>query len=121
MALPSSVSMDAAIRAAQLKSSANDDPITEEEAEKLRGAFKDEEFRKLFSEYVDEISDPKHRQEQEQYISQLEGEGRAPEGKQLVRPSECFVLKFHKTRAATPTEQEKVFINVVAVPMQPLP
>jgi dynein assembly factor 2, axonemal len=42
--------------------------------QKFEKSFKDPEFCKLFADYVDEITDPKHREEQEAYISQLEGE-----------------------------------------------
>lgn len=36
--------------------------ITQDEQEKLLKAFQEPEFRKIFSEYVDEISDPKYRE-----------------------------------------------------------
>ena len=46
---------------------------------KFRKAFQDPEFCKMMSEYVDEISDPKHRAEQDAYIRQMEAEGDVPE------------------------------------------
>lgn len=58
---------------------------TEEEAQKFKNAFDDPEFRKMFAEYMDELQDPKNRAETEAYISQLEGEQKVPEGKELVR------------------------------------
>jgi hypothetical protein len=48
-------------------------------------AFDDPEFRKLFSEYMDDLQDPKHREETEAYISQLEGDKKVPEGKEIIR------------------------------------
>ena len=59
--------------------------FTPEETERFKRAFADPEFRKMFSEYVDEIQDPRNREETEQYIQQLEGEQKVPEGKELIR------------------------------------
>ena len=56
-----------------------------DEQVKFKKAFDDPEFRKMFSDYMDEIQDPKHREENEMYINQLEGEKKVPQGKQLVR------------------------------------
>lgn len=35
--------------------------LTKEELDKFSKAFKDEEFRKLFREYAEEINDPENR------------------------------------------------------------
>lgn len=59
--------------------------FSSEEAARFKKAFSDPEFRKMFSEYMDELQDPKHREETEQYIAQLEGEKKVPEGKELIR------------------------------------
>lgn len=59
--------------------------FTDEESAKFRKAFEEPEFRKLFAEYMDELQDPKHREENEAYISQLETEKKVPEGKELIR------------------------------------
>ena len=66
--------------------------------------------------YVPISQDPKHRDETESYIKQLEGEKKIPEGKQLVRPQPGFVAKAYKD--GTKDEQgkmqdEKLFINIV--------
>jgi hypothetical protein len=45
-----------------------------DESQKFRKAFDDPEFRKLFSQYMDDLQDPTHRAETETYISQLEKE-----------------------------------------------
>ncbi|CAM9741791.1 unnamed protein product, partial [Chrysoparadoxa australica] len=79
---------------------------------KFREAFKDEEFRKMFGEYMQEISDPKYRKEQEAYITQLEGENRVPQGKQLVRPSKGMVVKTSYC-GENSGSKEKMFINIV--------
>jgi hypothetical protein len=67
--------------------SANSDKLqfSEDESTKFQKAFEDPEFRKLFSDYIDELQDPKNREENEAYITQLEGEKKVPEGKELIR------------------------------------
>jgi len=42
--------------------------FTNDEVNKFQKAFDDPEFRKLFASYMDEIQDPKYREETEQYI-----------------------------------------------------
>lgn len=64
---------------------AADGQFTPEEANRFKKAFEDPEFRKMFSEYMDEIQDPANREETEAYISQLESEEKVPEGKELIR------------------------------------
>lgn len=59
--------------------------LTSDEASRFKTAFADPEFRKLFSEYADELADPKNREETEAYISQLEDEQKVPQGKELIR------------------------------------
>lgn len=103
------------------KSQENNDKMqfSAEEASRFKKAFDDPEFRKLFSEYVDELSDPKNRQETEAYISQLEGEQKVPEGKELIRPEPAFVVKSYKTVKSSGSdtgkgrEKEKLFLNIV--------
>ena len=46
-------------------SSDSKEKLTAEETKQIEQAFQDEAFRKLFAEYVSEISDPKHHEEQE--------------------------------------------------------
>lgn len=69
---------------AQAKRS-DDMKFTPEESDRFKKAFEDPEFRKMFAEYMDEIQDPNHREETENYISQLETEDKVPQGKQLIR------------------------------------
>lgn len=77
-----------------------------QESERLKQAFEKEEFRKLFHDYLDEISNPEHRKEYEAYISQLEGDSQVPAGMQLVRPQPGFAVKTHDDRG------QKVFVNI---------
>jgi hypothetical protein len=59
--------------------------FTDEEASRFKKAFADPEFRKMFADYMDELQDPKHREETEAYITQLETEQKVPDGKELIR------------------------------------
>ena len=43
----------------------NDFKLSNDEADKFQKAFEKKEFRDMFSAYLEEISDPKHREEQE--------------------------------------------------------
>ena len=93
--------------------------MTPDEQEKFRSAFGDEKFRAILADYMEEISDPKHRAEQEAYITQLEGDDKVPQGKELVRPDACFVVKTYVTTpggeagGGSSTKGEKIFVNIV--------
>ncbi|CAM9140701.1 unnamed protein product [Phaeothamnion confervicola] len=112
--------MDSLLQVAQ-KLQGDTFEMTTEESDRFLKAFKEEEFRKMFSEYVDEIQDPKHRAENEEYLRVLEGNNQVPSGKRLIRPTPCFVLKTtyaskggaSSSRGAA-AAREKLFVNVVA-------
>lgn len=104
--------------------------VTKEEAARIEQALQEEEFRKLLSEYVDDISDPRHRAEQNEYIRYLEQQNASPQGKKLIRPKPGFVLKlkyFHETtpksalsRVESLPPPKKLFVNIVtSVDIQP--
>ena len=80
--------------------------ITQEEYQRIEKAMKDEKFVKLLNEYMDEISDPKNKEEYEAYLKQLEGAGDLPPGRVLLHPSPGFCIKT-STRTKT-----KCFINI---------
>ena len=104
--------LEAAMEAA-MKRSGSDLEITAEEQDKFKKAFGDPEFRKMMAEYVDEISDPKYREEQNQYIREMEAKGETPKGKALIHPKAGFVVKTRKMGKADHTGA-KVFINIVS-------
>lgn len=95
--------------------------VTKEEAINIERAFQEEDFRNLLSDYLKEISDPKYRAEQNEYIRYLEEQNAVPQGKKLIRPIPSFVLKLryaetsNKSSIATvkPTFEQKLFVNVV--------
>ena len=53
------------------------DTMTEKEVRRLHDCWREPEFRKMFDEYGQEVSDPKHRAETEEYLAQVEAEQRA--------------------------------------------
>lgn len=77
--------------------------ITREEFDRITEAMKQEEFRKLFVEYCEEISDPENRKKYENEIKELESQ-RGVDCK-FVHPKPGFVVK-------TTDGKEKVFINI---------
>jgi dynein assembly factor 2 len=92
--------------------------LTAEEANKLDAAFGSEEFRTLLSSYVESLSDPRNREEQEAYISHLEANQELPVGKILLRPNPAFVVKCHKTDN---DKRSKLFINMLYADEIPKP
>jgi dynein assembly factor 2 len=104
------------------KNISNDDNkvnLTKEEFHRIEKAFEDKEFRNLMADYVSEISDPKHRAEQDEYIRQLEEQNDIPQGKGILRPEPGFVmkLKFSKRKkkegGISSNGSEKMFVNIV--------
>ena len=71
--------------------------MTSKEKDRLAECFQDKEFMGMFHEYMQEISDPKNRQEYNEYIRQCEAggdtAGKIPEGMQLILPKVGFCLK----------------------------
>ena len=105
--------VSASLKAAQTKGMGRvGGKITEKEAADMRSAFEKPEFRDMFRQYLEEISDPKARQvrrkgmyewcmplteesmlqEQEAYLQQLERESSIPDDVKLVKPT---VRAFH--------------------------
>ena len=110
-----------------LSRNVDDANLSREEAAKLTDSMENEEFQQLFMEYVDEISNPKHRAENELYLKQLEEQNECPEGKQVLHPEKGFVLRFKFTRNGSHnsnnsrksakkqgnTKPSKLFLNIV--------
>ena len=70
--------------------------LSQEEVKKFNEAFQDPKFLELFSDYAREISDPKHKAENDAYLRQIESENRAGQvygdGLELVVPEVGFVV-----------------------------
>uniref|UniRef100_A0A0G4HQC5 PIH1 domain-containing protein 1 n=1 Tax=Chromera velia CCMP2878 TaxID=1169474 RepID=A0A0G4HQC5_9ALVE len=84
--------------------------LTAEEVERLQRSMRDPRFRDMFSDYVDEISDPKHRGEQEQYMRDLETKGECPKNTVLLEPSPGVCARTAMKFAGGSTQ--KVFVNI---------
>jgi hypothetical protein len=84
--------------------------ITPEEMDRIQESFKNAEFRKMFSDYYDEITDPKYRAETEAYLRQLEEGGETPKDMKIVKPNIgwAFEARMKKEHGGF-----KVYINVV--------
>lgn len=78
--------------------------ITHDELNRFTNAFKSDEFRKLFADYCNEITDPENRRVYEAELKQLEAE-RGIDIK-FINPEPGFVIK------TTVDGKQKVFINV---------
>ncbi|KAL3311813.1 Protein kintoun [Cichlidogyrus casuarinus] len=85
--------------------SLEDMKITDDEITRLKNAFKDPEFRKLFNEYARELEDPVNKKKYEEEIIQLENERGFDTI--FINPTPHHVLKTRQW-----PESSKVFINV---------
>jgi dynein assembly factor 2 len=83
--------------------------MTPAEIERLGNCMKDPKFMELFQEYADEISDPRHRKEYDDYLKQLEAEGDVETigaEYELVHPEKEFALRvFDKSGS-------KMYVNI---------
>ena len=81
---------------AGLRQGVEDLNLSQEEVKKFNEAFQDPKFLELFADYAREISDPKHKAENDAYLRQIEAENRAGqvygEGLELVVPDSGFVV-----------------------------
>lgn len=85
--------------------------LSEDEVKKFEKAFQDPEFKKLFMEYAQEISDPKNRAESDAYLREMEMRGQVEsvygKGVQLMVPNAGFAAKTFDKKSGM-----KVFVNV---------
>lgn len=89
--------------------------LNDKESVVLEKAFQDPEFRKLFHDYVSEIQNPINKEENENYIRQLEKDMKVPDGKYVIHPKQAFVIKVKKvTKELKQHDNEKLFINIVS-------
>ncbi|CAL1270329.1 unnamed protein product [Larinioides sclopetarius] len=81
----------------------NDFDISSEEAARLKEAFKDKKFLKLFQEYLEDVNSADSKQSYEEEIISLEKE-RGFEVK-FIHPDPVYVMKFTENNG-------KIFINI---------
>ena len=86
------------------KSKQDEFNVTESEIQAVAKALENEEFRKLFAEYAEEISNPENRRKYEEEISLLEKERGM--NVQFIHPEPGYVIK------TTENGDCKIFINI---------
>ena len=67
--------------------------MSPDELKAFTKAMGQEEFKGLMNDYVDEISNPKHRPELDQYLTELVERGELPPGAALIQPAAGFCIK----------------------------
>ena len=79
-------------------------------------AMEQKEFKSMLSDYVDEISDPKHKPELNAYLRQMEEQGDLPPGTILIEPTAGFCLKTMCKKLVSERNKtffdQKCFINI---------
>ena len=79
-------------------------------------AMEAKEFKGMLNDYVDEISDPKHRPELDAYLRQMEDQGDLPPGTVLIAPTAGFCLKTNCKKMISERQKtffdQKCFINI---------
>lgn len=74
------------------------------------------QFRDMLTDYVNEISDPKHKPEMQQYLRQMEEQGDLPPGTELIQPIAGFCIKTSAKKMMSEKTKsffdQKCFINV---------
>lgn len=78
--------------------------LTKEEAERFTNCFKDEEFRKLFCDYAEEIANPENKAKYEMEIKQLEADRGVD--CEFIHPHPGYVMK------TVLDGDKKCFINI---------
>ncbi|CAD8191628.1 unnamed protein product [Paramecium pentaurelia] len=86
--------------------------ITRDEFKKIEKAMKKPEFAELMGDYMKEISDPKNREEYDQYLKQLERESELPKGMKLIKPEPHFCVKTTIWNKQNRKHEQKFFINI---------
>ncbi len=86
-------------------SAKNDIQLTEQEFNSFKNAMEKDEFKRLFSDYLQELADPKNREIYEKEIAALEAE--AGNKVSFMQPEPGFVVKTFLM-----SNRQKVFINM---------
>ena len=90
--------------------------ISKTELNSFTRAMKEKEFHDMMGDYVDEISDAKHRPEQDQYLHEMEERGELPVGTKLIQPDNGFCIKTAAKKMVSDHKMtffdQKTFVNV---------
>ena len=90
--------------------------MSEQELKNFSKAMDKTDFRDMLGDYVDEISDPKHKPEMQQYLRQMEEQGDLPPGTKLIQPKTGYCIKTTVKKLASERTKsyfdQKCFINI---------
>lgn len=90
--------------------------INKDELKTFAKAMEQQEFHHLMNDYVNEISDPKHRPEHDQYLREMEERGEMPVGTKLIQPDAGFCIKTSAKKMISDSKKQffdqKTFVNV---------
>ena len=90
--------------------------ISRKELNEFTKAMEHTEFHDLMGDYVDEISDPKHRPEHDQYLREMMERGELPVGTELIQPDSGFCIKSFAKKMISDHKKtffdQKTFVNV---------
>lgn len=86
--------------------------MNREEFNKIKQSLKDPNFHDILQDYMLEISDPKNKQEHDEYLLQMQKDGDLPKDMKLVKPEAFFCIE---TRIASETDKkftQRLFVNI---------
>ena len=90
--------------------------ISRKELNEFTKAMEHTEFHDLMGDYVDEISDPKHRPEHDQYLREMMERSELPVGTELIQPDSGFCIKSFAKKMISDHKKtffdQKTFVNV---------
>ena len=90
--------------------------MNKDELRTFAKAMEANEFKSMLNDYVDEISDPKHRPELDQYLNELTERGELPPGCMLIQPIAGFCIKSSAKKMVSDINKtffdQKCFINI---------
>ena len=90
--------------------------MSHNELKNFTNAMGQREFRNILNDYVDEISDPAHKPEMQQYLKQMEAQGDLPPGTTLIQPTVGFCMKTSCKKLVSERNKsffdQKCFINI---------
>ncbi|EAR90920.1 pre-RNA processing PIH1/Nop17 protein (macronuclear) [Tetrahymena thermophila SB210] len=95
--------------------------MTKDEFRRIEKAMSKPEFAGMLNDYMLEISDPKNKDEYDEYLKQLQKEGDLPKELKLVKPQAGFCIKTTITSKRDKNQSQKLFINCCHTPIVQIP
>lgn len=88
------------------------DGLTREQLKKIEKSMKKPQFMGLLNEYMIEISDPKNKNEYDEYLRQMEREKELPKNMKLVQLKPKFCFRTFIVSQKNKKHEMKFFINM---------